>query len=88
MKRYIKNNDRFRIFNFTRAESSRFTGSDGDFIMKHETEINYVKNRIKKLEMDFAAFASLLIQAGIVEIAEEDGQQVFRVKQVKFEDNT
>lgn len=56
--------------------------------MKHETEINYLKNKIKKLEVDFAGFASLLIQAGIVEVAEEDGQQVFRVKKVKFEDNT
>ena len=56
--------------------------------MKHETEINYLKNKIKKLEVDFAGFASLLIQAGIVEIATEDGQQVFRVKKVKFEDNT
>jgi len=56
--------------------------------MKHETEINYVKNRIKKLEVDFAAFASLLIQAGIVEVALEDGEQVFKVKKVKLEDNT
>ena len=88
MKRCIRSDDRFRVFNPIRAESIGLTRSDGDFIMKHETEINYVKNRIKKLEMDFAGFASLLIQAGIVEIATEDGQQVFRVKKVKFEDNT
>ena len=50
--------------------------------MKHETEINYLKNVIKKLEMDFAGFASLLIQAGIVEVAEQDGQQVFKVNKV------
>ena len=54
--------------------------------MKHETEINYVKNRIKKLETDFAAFASLLIQAGIVEVALEDGNQVFKVKKVKLDE--
>lgn len=56
--------------------------------MKHETEINYVKNRIKKLEMDFAAFASLLIQAGIVEVAIENNEQVFKVKKVKFDEQS
>lgn len=50
--------------------------------MKHETEINYLKNRIKKLETDFAAFASLLIQAGIIEV---DGD-VFKVHKVKLDD--
>ena len=55
--------------------------------MKRETEINYVKKRIQKLEVDFAAFASLLIQAGVVEVAIEDGQQVFKVNKVKLEDN-
>ena len=54
--------------------------------MKHETEINYVKNKIQKLELDFAGFASLLIQAGIVEVAEQDGQQVFKVNKVKLDD--
>lgn len=54
--------------------------------MKHETEINYVKKRIAKLEMDFAAFASLLIQAGVVEVVEEDGQQVFRVNKVLLDE--
>lgn len=53
--------------------------------MKHETEINYLKNKIKKLEMDFAGFASLLIQAGLVEVVEEDGQQVFKVNKVKLD---
>ena len=56
--------------------------------MKHETEINYVKNRIKKLETDFAAFATLLIEARIVEVVQEDNQQVFRVNKVKLEDNS
>ena len=54
--------------------------------MKHETEINYVKNKIQKLELDFAGFAGLLIQAGIVEVAEQDGQQVFKVNKVKLDD--
>jgi hypothetical protein len=49
------------------------------------TEINYVKNKVAKLETDFAAFASLLIQAGIVEVVEEDGEQVFKVNKVKLD---
>ena len=49
------------------------------------TEMQYVKNRIKKLEADFAAFASLLIQAGIVRVDVEDGQQVFAVNKVKLD---
>ena len=48
------------------------------------TEIQYLKKRIVKLEMDFAGFASLLIQAGIVEVIDEDGQQVFKVNKVKL----
>ena len=54
--------------------------------MKHETEINYVKNKIQKLELDFAGFASLLIQAGIVEVVEQDGGQVFKVNRVKLDE--
>jgi hypothetical protein len=46
------------------------------------TELQYVKNRIAKLEKDFAAFASLLIQAGIVEVKEEDDKQFFKVNKV------
>ena len=49
------------------------------------TEMQYVKNRIIKLEKDFAAFASLLIQANIVRVEEEDGVQVFKVNQVKLD---
>lgn len=51
------------------------------------TEMQYVKNRINKLEKDFAAFASLLIQANIVRVEEENGVQVFKVNQVKLEDS-
>jgi len=46
------------------------------------TEIQYVKNRIAKLEEDFGAFASILIQAGIVEVKEEDGKQVYKIIKV------
>ena len=49
------------------------------------TEMQYVKNRIQKLEKDFAAFASLLIQANIVRVEEEDGVQVFAVNKVKLD---
>jgi len=48
--------------------------------------MQYVKNRIQKLEKDFAAFASLLIQAGIVEVKEEDGVQVYAVNKVKLDE--
>ena len=50
-----------------------------------KTEMVYVKNRIAKLEKDFMAFASLLIQAGIVRIDEQDGEQVFAVNKVKLD---
>jgi hypothetical protein len=50
--------------------------------------MQYVKNRINKLEKDFAAFASLLIQAGIVEVKEEDGVQVYAVNKVKLDEQS
>ena len=49
------------------------------------TEITYLKKKIAKLETDFAAFASLLIQAGIVEVVDEGGEQVFKVNKVKLD---
>lgn len=49
------------------------------------TEVQYLKKRIAKLEMDFAGFASLLIQAKIVDVVDEDGQQVFKVNKVKLD---
>ena len=52
---------------------------------KSNTEMQYVKNRINKLEKDFTAFASLLIQAGIVRVDVEEGQQVFAVNKVKLD---
>lgn len=50
------------------------------------TEIQYVKKKINKLESDFAAFTSILIQAGIVEVSEEDGQQTYKVNKVKVDE--
>ena len=49
------------------------------------TEITYLKKRIKQLETDFASFASLLIQAGLVEVVEEKGEKVFKVNKVKLD---
>ena len=50
------------------------------------TEIQYVKNKIKKLEQDFAGFASLLIESGIVEVEEQDGNLHYKVNKVKLDD--
>ena len=49
------------------------------------TEISYVKNRIKKLEADFAGFASLLIESGIVEVEEQNGELRYKVNKVKLD---
>ncbi len=49
------------------------------------TEINYVKNKIKKLEQDFAGFASLLIESGIVEVEEQDGNLHYKINKVKLD---
>lgn len=50
------------------------------------TEINYVKNKIKQLESDIATFGRLLLDAGIVEIQYEGENLVYKVNQVKIED--
>ena len=49
------------------------------------TEISYVKNRIKKLEADFAGFAALLIESGIVEVEEQNGELRYKVNKVKLD---
>jgi len=57
--------------------------------MKHETEINYVKNKVKKLEADFAGFASLLIQSGIVEVEQDEGGELrYKVNKVMIDEQT
>ena len=53
--------------------------------MKHETEINYLKKRLAKFEEDLANFAMITIQAGIVEIVEEDGKKVYKINKVKLD---
>ena len=52
------------------------------------TEMAYVKKRIAALEKDFAAFASVLIQANIVSVGVEDGEQVFVVNKVVLDTDT
>ena len=52
------------------------------------TEINYVKNKIKKLEQDFAGFASLLIESGIVEVEEQNGELRYKVNKVKLDEQS
>ena len=49
------------------------------------TEITYLKKKIAQLETDFASFASLLIQAGLIEVVEEKGERVFKVNKVKLD---
>lgn len=56
--------------------------------MKHETEIKYVKNKINKLENDFAGFASVLIQAGIVEVEDQGGELRYKVNRVKIDEQS
>ena len=50
-----------------------------------DTELQYVKKRIKQLENDFAGFASLLIESGIVEVQMEDGKLTYKVNKVKLD---
>ena len=50
------------------------------------TEIQYVKNKIQKLEADFAGFASLLIESGIVEVEEQNGELRYKVNKVKLDE--
>lgn len=50
-----------------------------------DTELQYVKKRIKQLENDFAGFASLLIESGIVEVQMEDGKLNYKVNKVKLD---
>ena len=50
-----------------------------------DTELQYVKKRIKQLENDFAGFASILIESGIVEVEMEDGKLTYKVNKVKLD---
>ena len=50
------------------------------------TEIQYVKNKIKQLENDIAAFGRLLLDSGIVEVEMEDGNLTYKVNKVKLDE--
>ena len=50
------------------------------------TEINYVKKKIKQLEEDIATFGRLLLDAGIVEIQHDGKEFVYQVHKVKLDD--
>lgn len=52
------------------------------------TEIQYVKNKIQKLEADFAGFASLLIESGIVEVEEQNGELRYKVNKVRLNEQS
>ena len=49
------------------------------------TEITYVKNKIKQLETDIAAFGALLIESGLVEVETENGELRYKVNKVKLD---
>jgi hypothetical protein len=49
------------------------------------TEINYVKNKIKQLENDIAAFGALLIESGLVEVENQGGELRYKVNKVKLD---
>ena len=50
------------------------------------TEINYVKKKIKQLEEDIATFGRLLLDAGIVEVQYQGEEFVYQVHKVKLDD--
>lgn len=52
------------------------------------TEIAHLKKKIKQLESDFSSFATLLIQTGLIEVIDEDGEKVFKVNKVKLDDQS
>ena len=50
------------------------------------TEINYVKKKIKQLEEDIATLGRLLLDAGIVEVQYQGEEFVYQVHKVKLDD--
>ena len=50
------------------------------------TEINYVKKKIKQLEEDIATLGRLLLDAGIVEVQYQGEEFVYQVHKVKLEE--
>ena len=47
------------------------------------TEITYVKNRIKEVQEEMKNVLLILIESGIVEIVEENGKKVYKVNKIK-----
>ena len=50
--------------------------------VKHQTEINYLKNRIQDLSNDMAALIKMMVDAGFVEV---DGKDII-VHKVKLDE--
>ena len=53
--------------------------------MKYETEIRYLKNRVKELESNIREVLVLLMQAGIVRIDKENDLPVYKINKVKLD---
>lgn len=47
------------------------------------TEISYVKNRIKEVQEEMKNILLILMESGLVEIREEDGKKVYKVNKIK-----
>lgn len=47
------------------------------------TEITYVKNRIKEVQEEMKNVLLILIESGLVEIVEENGKKVYKVNKIK-----
>lgn len=47
------------------------------------TEISYVKNRIKEVQEEMKNILLILMESGLVEIKEEDGKKVYKVNKIK-----
>ena len=73
---------------FDNGYNAGYEAAEKALTMKHETEINYVKNKVKKLEDDFAGFASLLIESGIVQVEEQNGELRYKVNKVKLDEQS
>ena len=54
--------------------------------MKHEGEIRHLKNRIVEMEKNIREVLILLMQAGIVYVAEEEGIKVYKIRKVKIDE--
>ena len=53
--------------------------------MKHETELRYLKNRVKELEGNIREVLVLLMQAGIVRVEKENDLPVYKINKVKLD---